>query len=77
MSSGFISAGTTEEPKERDAEWLKVQEELEQLRRKKVEEGKQDGGKSLYEILQQNKSESSYKLGMTERVVNVDRERRL
>lgn len=57
MSSGFVSAGTTEEPKERDAEWLKAQEELEQLRRKKAEEGKQDGGKSLYEILQANKSE--------------------
>lgn len=58
MSSGFVSGGTIEDPKERDAEWLKAQEELEQIRRKKAEEGKQDGGKSLYEILQQNKSES-------------------
>jgi hypothetical protein len=58
MSSGFVSGGTVEEPKERDAEWLKAQQELEEIRRKKIEEGKQEGGKSLYEILQQNKSES-------------------
>ncbi|EAU38842.1 conserved hypothetical protein [Aspergillus terreus NIH2624] len=55
MSSGFVSAGTDQEPIERDDEWLRVQKELEEERRRKAELGKQDGGKSLYEVLQQNK----------------------
>ena len=56
MSSGFVSAGTNEEPIERDDEWLRAQQELEEERRQKVEWGQQQGGKSLYEVLQQNKS---------------------
>lgn len=59
MSSGFVSGGTIDEPTERDDEWLRAQRELEEERRQKAELGKQDGGKSLYEILQQNKSESA------------------
>ncbi|KAL2872106.1 PSME3-interacting protein [Aspergillus lucknowensis] len=55
MSSGFVSAGTDQEPVERDDEWRRVQQELEEERRRKAELGKQDGGKSLYEVLQQNK----------------------
>lgn len=55
MSSGFVSGGTIEEPTERDDEWLRAQQELEAERRRKVEESQQDKGKSLYEILQQNK----------------------
>ncbi|CRG85150.1 hypothetical protein PISL3812_02275 [Talaromyces islandicus] len=55
MSSGFVSAGTLDEPVERDDEWRRVQQELEEERRQKAELGKQDGGKSLYEVLQQNK----------------------
>ncbi|KAJ5630772.1 uncharacterized protein N7484_010872 [Penicillium longicatenatum] len=55
MSSGFVSAGTTDQPVERDDEWLKVQQELEEERRKKAEIGKQNDGKSLFEVLQQNK----------------------
>lgn len=57
MSSGFVSAGTNEAPVERDDEWLKAQQELEEERRRKAEIGKQTDGKSLYEVLQQNKSE--------------------
>lgn len=57
MSSGFVSAGTTDQPIERDDEWLRVQHELEEERRKKAEIGKQNDGKSLFEVLQQNKSE--------------------
>ncbi|PGH27371.1 hypothetical protein AJ80_00849 [Polytolypa hystricis UAMH7299] len=56
MSSGFVSGGTVEEPAERDDEWLKAQQELEAERRQKAEAEAQDGGKSLYEILQQNKA---------------------
>ncbi|RDW76362.1 PSME3-interacting protein [Aspergillus mulundensis] len=55
MSSGFVSAGTDQEPVERDDEWLRVQKELEEERRRKAELGKQEGGKSLYDVLQQNK----------------------
>ncbi|PYH46190.1 PSME3-interacting protein [Aspergillus saccharolyticus JOP 1030-1] len=55
MSSGFVSAGTDQEPVERDDDWHRVQQELEEERRRKAELGKQDGGKSLFEVLQQNK----------------------
>ncbi|KAE8359023.1 N-terminal domain of NEFA-interacting nuclear protein NIP30-domain-containing protein [Aspergillus caelatus] len=55
MSSGFVSAGTDQEPVERDDEWLRAQQELEEERRRKAELGKQADGKSLYEVLQQNK----------------------
>ncbi len=60
MSSGFVSGGTTDTPVEHDEEWLKAQQEIEANRRKKEGEGKQDGGKSLYEILQNNKGESYF-----------------
>ncbi|KAJ5301994.1 hypothetical protein PENANT_c057G06621 [Penicillium antarcticum] len=55
MSSGFVSAGTNEQPIERDDEWLKAQQELEEERRRKAEIGKQDDGKSLFEVLERNK----------------------
>ncbi|KAI9041564.1 NEFA-interacting nuclear protein NIP30 [Aspergillus affinis] len=55
MSSGFVSAGTDQEPVERDDEWLRVQHELEEERKRKADLGNQDGGKSLYDVLQQNK----------------------
>ena len=57
MSSGFVSAGTNEEPIERDDEWRKAQEVVQANFRRKQEQGKQDGGKSLYEVLQQNKGD--------------------
>ncbi|EGE80778.1 hypothetical protein BDDG_03719 [Blastomyces dermatitidis ATCC 18188] len=56
MSSGFVSGGTIEEPTERDDEWVRAQQELEAERRRKAEESNRDQGKSLYEILQQNKA---------------------
>lgn len=55
MSSGFVSSGTNEKPIERDDEWLRVQQELEEERRRKAEIGKQDEGKSLFEVLERNK----------------------
>lgn len=57
MSSGFVSAGTNEQPIERDEEWRRAQQELEEERRRKAELGKQNDGKSLFEVLEQNKSE--------------------
>ncbi|KAJ5281295.1 hypothetical protein N7478_006667 [Penicillium angulare] len=55
MSSGFVSAGTNEQPIDRDDEWLKAQQELEEERRRKADIGQQNDGKSLFEVLQQNK----------------------
>jgi hypothetical protein len=55
MSSGFVSGGTIDEPTERDDEWRRAQQELEDERRRKAELGKQNDGKTLYEVLQQNK----------------------
>lgn len=59
MSSGFVSGGTTDKPIERDDEWLKAQQEIEANRRRKEEEGRQEGGKSLFEVLQNNKGDSN------------------
>ena len=55
MSSGFVSGGTTEQPIERSDDWLKAQQEIEAQRRRKEEEGRQENGKSLYEVLENNK----------------------
>ena len=57
MSSGFVSGGTTDNPTERDDEWLKAQQEIEANRRRKEEESRQEGGKTLYEVLQSNKGD--------------------
>ncbi|KAL8776749.1 MAG: hypothetical protein Q9213_008148 [Squamulea squamosa] len=68
MSSGFISGGTTDKPIERDDEWLKAQQEIEANRRRKEEKEKQEGGKSLFEILQNNKGDfaaSTFVYGIT------------
>ncbi len=55
MSSGFVSGGTADAPIERSDEWLAAQEELEATRRRKAEELRQSGGRSLYETLEANK----------------------
>lgn len=55
MSSGFVSGGSLEKPIERDDEWKKAQQELEENRKKKAELEKQHEGKSLFEVLQTNK----------------------
>lgn len=60
MSSGFVSAGTNYEPVERDDDWQRVQRELEEERKRKADLGKQDGGKSLFDVLEQNKSKLFY-----------------
>lgn len=53
--SRFVSGGTDEQPLERDDEWRKAQEEIEAAHKRKLEEGQQNGGKTLYEVLQANK----------------------
>jgi hypothetical protein len=55
IMSRFVSGGTVDKPTERDDEWLKAQETIEAARRKKEDDSRQHGGKSLYEVLQANK----------------------
>ncbi|OAK94376.1 hypothetical protein IQ06DRAFT_84260 [Phaeosphaeriaceae sp. SRC1lsM3a] len=55
MSSGFVSGGTIDNPTERDDEWRQAQAELEAARKAKADLAAQHDGKSLYEILQENK----------------------
>lgn len=55
--SRFVSAGTNEEPTERDEAWLKAQQEIEAKRQQNTEAERQADGKSLYETLQANKGD--------------------
>ena len=57
MSSGFVSGGTNDQPVERDDEWLQAQKEIENNQRRREEEARQEGGKTLYEVLQHNKGD--------------------
>lgn len=52
--SRFVSGGTNDAPIERDDEWLKAQQEVEAKRLQELDEGKQQDGRSLYEVLQAN-----------------------
>src|SRR5687767_6213458 len=49
MSSGFVSGGKAGEEVERDDEWKRAQQEVEEARRAKAELARQQDGKSLYE----------------------------
>lgn len=60
MSSGFVSGGTHDKPIERDDEWLKAQQEIEAARSRKEEESRQQGGKTLYDVLQGNKGDYTF-----------------
>ncbi|RMZ69212.1 NEFA-interacting nuclear NIP30 N-terminal [Pyrenophora seminiperda CCB06] len=55
MSSGFVSGGKAGEETERDDEWKRAQQEIEDARRAKAELARQQDGKSLFEVLQANK----------------------
>ncbi|KAI9778392.1 MAG: hypothetical protein M1816_004114 [Peltula sp. TS41687] len=55
MSSKFVSAGLEADSGQNTDEWERAQKDIEEARRRKEKEGRQDGGKSLYEVLQQNK----------------------
>ncbi|KAF2029396.1 hypothetical protein EK21DRAFT_101172 [Setomelanomma holmii] len=55
MSSGFVSGGTMDQPTERDDEWRKAQADLEAARKAKADLAAQHNGKSLFEVLQENK----------------------
>lgn len=53
--SRFVSAGELEKQSKRDDEWVKAQQEVEKNRKRKAEAGRLASGKSLYEVLQDNK----------------------
>jgi hypothetical protein len=55
MSSGFVSGGKAGEEIERDEEWKKAQQAIEDARRATADLAKQQDGKSLFEVLQANK----------------------
>lgn len=48
--SRFVSAGTGEDPPQRDAEWLEAQKEIEAAQLRKKQEANPDDGRSLYEV---------------------------
>jgi len=51
--SRFVSElGKQTEPND---EWVKAEREIEESRKRKADAGRQEGGKSLYEVLQANK----------------------
>jgi hypothetical protein len=53
--SRFVSAGELEKQPKRDGEWVKAQQEVEESRKRKAEASRLASGKSLYEVLQDNK----------------------
>jgi hypothetical protein len=59
MSQRFVSGGSLDKPTERDEEWLKAEQELENKRREKAELAKKHDGKSLFEVLEANKGDYS------------------
>jgi hypothetical protein len=67
MSSGFVSAGTIDPSGDQDlpksdaksGEWARAHQEIEESRRRKEEAGRQEGGKSLFEVLEANKGRLS------------------
>ncbi|KAJ9639299.1 hypothetical protein H2204_003910 [Knufia peltigerae] len=58
--SRFVPAGTepgSESNEKEDDAWVKARQQIEALKKPKpAEEGKQEGGESLYEVLQRNKA---------------------
>ena len=55
MSSGFVSERSGEATDVQNDDWIKAKQAIEATRERRLEVGQQDGGKSLYEVLQQNK----------------------
>jgi hypothetical protein len=51
----FVAGGTVDKPNQRDAEWMAAEQALEDERSRKAKLGKEHDGKSLYEVLQENK----------------------
>ncbi|KAG8626565.1 hypothetical protein KVT40_005510 [Elsinoe batatas] len=54
--SRFVPGGTVDKPTERSEEWLKAQQTIEAKKLEKIEQSRQQDGKSLYEKLEENKA---------------------
>ncbi|KAF2221167.1 N-terminal domain of NEFA-interacting nuclear protein NIP30-domain-containing protein [Elsinoe ampelina] len=54
--SRFVPGGTVDKPTERSGEWLKAQQAIEAKKLAKIEQNRQQDGKSLYEKLEENKA---------------------
>ena len=59
MSSGFVSAGTGEDPVRSNDDWEKAKRDIDDNRRRREEAAHQESGKSLYETLQANKGKTT------------------
>lgn len=55
MSSGFVPAGSDANASKPDDAWVKAQQLVAQSRSAETKPSKPDDGKSLYDVLQQNK----------------------
>ncbi len=55
MSSGFVAAGSDGASTKPDDAWVRAQQLVAQSRSTESKPNKQDDGKSLYDVLQQNK----------------------
>jgi len=61
MSGRFVSAGGEPVPEVSNDAWAKAKQDVEAQRKpKQLKEGTQEGGKSLYEVLQANKGMQSH-----------------
>ena len=60
MSSGFVPAGSDATSIKPDDAWVKAQQLVAQSRSAEAKPSKQDDGKSLYDVLQQNKGGWKY-----------------
>lgn len=60
MSSKFVAEGAQIQPLSQADEWAKAREKIENARKSKTEDktGTQEGGKSLYEHLQEQRGKS-------------------
>lgn len=59
MSSGFVAASADQRVNGNDQDWSAAEQAIETNRKSQFDAGKQEGGKSLYEVLQQNRSKES------------------
>ena len=69
IMSRFVSAGGSDaesRPLADNAAWVKAQQQVEALRKPKPKETTQEGGKSLYEVLEANKGRLEFVIRITD-----------
>jgi hypothetical protein len=69
MSSGFVPAGADATSTKPDDAWVKAEQLVAQSRSAETRPTKQDDGKSLYDVLQQNKGgQKSFRCTQTQSI---------